>query len=277
MRFADGSTVGHDDKIHLHHAHLFRADRSGDNGASSGRTGAQWVFGAGGEQTQGSFEKLSKGDPSGKSYGLRLFSGDPMMMVWMPMNMSDENKVVYLEFEFEFIHGTPEEIKQASGKEISPLRPILHGTTFNVPKTGGSFSWPLDIDSYGGSQAQDQGFDPERFNTKKDPTVQPGVGDIWTAPTDGVIVGAAGHMHEGGSKVVFNNLGSEASPCAERLGQVPGHHGLREQGLLPEGRVPDPHADGHAPRPAGAPTSGRATGSPPTASMTRASTPSPTR
>ena len=125
MRFADGATIGHDDKVHLHHAHLFRADRSGDNGASSGRTGAQWVFGTGGEQTEGSFEKLSRNDPSGKSYGLPMFSGDPMMMVWMPMNMSDENKVAYLEFEFEFVHGTPEAVKSARGKEITPLRPIL--------------------------------------------------------------------------------------------------------------------------------------------------------
>ena len=151
MRFADGSTIGHDDKVHLHHAHLFRADRSGDNGASSGRTGAQWVFGTGGEQTEGSFEKLSRNDPSGKSYGLPMFRGDPMMMVWMPMNMSDENKVAYLEFEFEFVHGKPESVKSARGKEITPLRPILHGTTFNVPKTGGAFSWPLDISSYGGT------------------------------------------------------------------------------------------------------------------------------
>ena len=240
MRFADGSAVSHDDKIHLHHAHLFRADRSGDNGASSGRTGAQWVFGSGGEQTQANFELLSQGDPSGKNYGLRLFGGDPMLMVWMPMNMSSENKVAYLEFEFEFefVHGTPEEIKQATGKEISPLRPILHGTTFNVPKTGGAFSWPLDISTYGGSDAQDQGLDLERFNTKTDPTVKPGVGDIWTAPSDGMIVGAAGHMHEGGSKVVFNNLGSEASPCPSDSDKYPGTTVFESKAYYPKGVFP---------------------------------------
>ena len=238
MRFADGSTIGHDDKVHLHHAHLFRADRSGDNGASSGRTGAQWVFGTGGEQTEGSFEKLSRNDPSGKSYGLPMLGGDPMMVVWMPMNMSDENKVAYLEFEFEFVHGKPESVKSARGKEITPLRPILHGTTFNVPKTGGAFSWPLDISSYGGTPAQDQGLDLERFNTKKDSTVVPGVGDVWTAPADGVIVGAAGHMHEGGTKVVFNNLGSEANPCASDGDSYPGATIFESKAYYPKGVFP---------------------------------------
>jgi hypothetical protein len=238
MRFADGSTVGHDDKIHLHHAHLFRADRDGDNGASSGRTGAQWVFGAGGEQTEGSFEKLSEGDPSGKRFGLRLYGGDPMLMVFMPMNMSDQNKVAYLEFEFEFVHGTPEAIKAATGTGFTPLRPVLHGTTFNVPKTGDHFSWPLDIEEYGGDSAKDQGLDHERFNTKKDASVQPGIGDVWTAPADGVIVGAAGHMHEGGTKVVFNNLGSETSPCPNDSDKYPGTTIFESRAYYPPGVFP---------------------------------------
>jgi hypothetical protein len=238
MRFADGSTVGHEDKIHLHHAHLFRADRSGDNGASSGRTGAQWVFGTGGEQTEGSFEKLSRDDPSGKRYGLRIFAGDPMLMVFMPMNMSDQNKVAYLEFEFEFVHGTPEEIEAATGDEMTPLRPVLHGTTFNVPKTGGAFSWPRDLTKYGsGDSMKDQGFDHERFNTKTDSSVKPGVGDIWTAPADGVIVGAAGHMHEGGTKVVFNNLGSDGSPCPND-DDYPGTTIFESQAYYPPGVFP---------------------------------------
>ena len=64
-------------------------------------------------------------------------------MVWMPMNMSDENKVVYLEFKFEFIHGSPEASRRPPARRSAPLRPMLHGETFNVPKTGGAFAWPL--------------------------------------------------------------------------------------------------------------------------------------
>ena len=70
-------------------------------------------------------------------------------MVWMPMNMTDQTKVVYLEFKFEFIHGTPEEVEKATGEAIRPLQPVLYGETFNVPKTGGYFAWPLDAKERG--------------------------------------------------------------------------------------------------------------------------------
>ena len=63
IRFADGTEVGHNDGVHLHHAHLFRRDQDAA-GETDGRTGYQWIFGTGDEQTLGSFEALSKGDPS---------------------------------------------------------------------------------------------------------------------------------------------------------------------------------------------------------------------
>ena len=163
IRFADGTEVGHNDGVHLHHAHLFRRDQDAA-GQADGRTGYQWIFGTGDEQTLGSFEALSKGDPSGKRYGVKL-NREPMLMVWMPMNMTDQTKVVYLEFKFEFIHGTPEQVEKATGEPIRPLQPVLYGETFNVPKTGGYFAWPLDAkqepeDSLGNSEA-----DPEQFMT----------------------------------------------------------------------------------------------------------------
>ena len=120
IRFADGTEVGHDDGVHLHHAHLFRRDQD-TAGQTDGRTGYQWIFGTGDEQTLGSFEALSKGDPSGKRYGVKL-NREPMLMVWMPMNMTDQAKVVYLEFKFEFVHGSADAVEKATGK---PIRPAL--------------------------------------------------------------------------------------------------------------------------------------------------------
>ena len=163
IRFADGTEVGHDDGVHLHHAHLFRRDQD-TAGQTDGRTGYQWIFGTGDEQTLGSFEALSKGDPSGKRYGVKL-NREPMLMVWMPMNMTDEAKVVYLEFKFEFIHGSADAVEKATGEPIRPLQPVLYGETFNVPKTGGFFAWPRDAklepeDALGNSEA-----DPEQFMT----------------------------------------------------------------------------------------------------------------
>ena len=249
IRFADGTEVGHNDGVHLHHAHLFRRDQD-TAGQTDGRTGYQWIFGTGDEQTLGSFEALSKGDPSGKRYGVKLHR-EPMLMVWMPMNMTDQAKVVYLEFKFEFIHGSPEAVEKATGEPIRPLQPVLYGETFNVPKTGGFFAWPLDAklepeDALGNSEA-----DPEQFMTG-DPartgSVKPGVGHIWTAPTDGELVGAAGHGHEGLMNVTFSNLGSEASPCGNADGdRFPGTKVLESRAFYPPGPVPHPHEDGHQP------------------------------
>ena len=240
IRFADGTEVGHNDGVHLHHAHLFRRDQDAA-GQSDGRTGYQWIFGTGDEQTLGSFEALSKGDPSGRRYGVQL-NREPMLMVWMPMNMTDQVKVVYLEFKFELIHGSADQVEKATGEPIRPLSPVLYGETFNVPKTGGYFAWPRDAklepeDALGNSEA-----DPEQFMTG-DPartgSVKPGVGHIWTAPTDGELVGAAGHGHEGLMNVTFSNLGSETSPCANTDGdRFPGTKVLESRAFYPPGLFP---------------------------------------
>ncbi len=121
IRFADGTEVGHNDGVHLHHAHLFRRDQDAA-GQTDGRTGYQWIFGTGDEQTLGSFEALSKGDPSGKRYGVKL-NREPMLMVWMPMNMTDQVKVVYLEFKFEFIHGSADGSRRPPASRSARCRP----------------------------------------------------------------------------------------------------------------------------------------------------------
>ena len=119
---------------------------------------------------------------------------------------------------------------------------MLYGETFNTPKTGGYFAWPLDAkpepeDALGNSE-----LDPEQFMTG-DPartgSVKPGVGHIWTAPTDGELVGAAGHGHEGIKNVTFSNLGSESSPCANTDGdRFPGTKVLESKAFYPRGMFP---------------------------------------
>ena len=249
IRFADGTEVGHDDGVHLHHAHLFRRDQD-TAGQTDGRTGYQWIFGTGDEQTLGSFEALSKGDPSGKRYGVKL-NREPMLMVWMPMNMTDEAKVVYLEFKFEFIHGSADAVEKATGEPIRPLQPVLYGETFNVPKTGGFFAWPRDAklepeDALGNSEA-----DPEQFMTgdpARSGSVEPGVGNIWTAPTDGELVGAAGHGPRGPDERDLLEPRQRGEPLRQRRRRpLPRHEGAGEPCLLPARPVPDPHEDGHQP------------------------------
>ena len=240
IRFADGTEVGHDDGVHLHHAHLFRRDQD-TAGQADGRTGYQWIFGTGDEQTLGSFEALSKGDPSGKRYGVKL-NREPMLMVWMPMNMTDQPKAVYLEFAFEFVHGSPEAVEKATGKRIRSLQPVLYGETFNTPKTGGYFAWPLDAQREPDDPIGNSDLDPEQFMTG-DPartgSVKPGVGHIWTAPSDGELVGAAGHGHEGLMNVTFSNLGSESSPCGNADGdRFPGTKVLESKAFYPPGMFP---------------------------------------
>ena len=161
-------------------------------------------------------------------------------MVWMPMNMTDQEKSVYLEFEFEFIHGTAEELKLATGKTFKPLEPVLYGQTFNVPKTGGLYAWPLDATKVeSDSPLADTQFDHESFMTTE-PThnATPGVGDIWTAPEDGELIGAAGHGHEGIVNVTFSDLGSEASPCPDDGDRFPGTTILESTAHYPPGMFP---------------------------------------
>lgn len=241
VRYADGTTLGHEDRLHVHHAHLFRQDvASGDDQADT-RQGLEWVFGTGGETTSGSFERISNTGSDGRDqWGIGL-KREPMLMVWMPMNMSEETQTVFMEFEFEFVHGTAESIKKATGRSYHPLSPVMYGSTFNVPKTGGIYDWPLDVKGREGDAFTDSKLDPESFGTSE-PTqktnVVPGVGEIWTAPEDGVLVGSAGHQHAGGRGVVVSNLGSEQRPCAEDGDRYPGTTVLNSKTYYPEGIWP---------------------------------------
>ncbi len=240
MRYADGTEVGHSDGVHLHHAHLLRKDTEADDEADT-RKGIDWVFGTGGEQTQGSFERISAAEPgSHAQWGIPM-RREEMAMYWMPMNMTEQTQTVFMEFQFTFVHGTAAEIKKATGKTYRPVEPVIYGSTFNVPKTGGIYDWPLDAPAARGDALADSKGDPDSFMTAEPTTkanVKPGVGEIWTAPHDGVMIAAAGHMHGGGRGVVVSNLGSEAQPCAEDGDRIPGTTVLDSRAYYPHGVWP---------------------------------------
>jgi hypothetical protein len=241
IRYADGSEVGHSDGVHLHHAHLFRKDTQKDDQADQ-RTGMQWVFGTGGEQTHGSFERISNAapGPSNAQWGVRMHR-EPMAMVWMPMNMTKQTQNVFMEFQFTFVHGTPEQIKRATGKTYRPVEPVMYGSTFNVPKTGGIYDWPLDASPSHQDALSESRLDPNSFGSeepREKVTVKPGVGEIWTAPSDGVIIGSAGHMHGGGRGVVVSNIGSAQHPCPDDGDRYPGTTVFNSETYYPQGIFP---------------------------------------
>jgi hypothetical protein len=238
IRYADGTAVGHDG-VHLHHAHLIRKDLEEDDTADT-RQGIDWVFGTGGEQTQGSFERISAAEPGDDQWGIRL-RPEELLMYWMPMNMTEQTQAVFMEFEFTFVHGTPEEIKKSTGQTYRPVEPVIYGSTFDVPKTGDIYDWPLDAKPSEADAIAESKADPNSFGTaepREKSNVEVGVGEIWTAPRDGVLIGGAGHQHGGAKGVVLSNLGSKAQPCAEDGDRFPGTTVFNSKTYYPHGVWP---------------------------------------
>ncbi|HEX6876082.1 MAG TPA: hypothetical protein VF165_10520 [Nocardioidaceae bacterium] len=240
IRYADGSEVGHNDGVHLHHAHLIRKDLEKDDQADT-RQGIDWIFGTGGEQTQGSFERISAAQPGARfQWGIPM-RREEMVMYWMPMNMTEQTKAVFMEFKFTFVHGTAAEIKKATGKTYRPVEPVIYGSTFNVPRTRGIYDWPLDAKRSRDDALAESKADPNSFGTAE-PTeksnVEPGVGEVWTAPRDGVLIASAGHQHGGGKGVVLSNMGSKARPCAEDGDRFPGTTVFDSKTYYPDGVWP---------------------------------------
>src|SRR5205807_1274602 len=90
--------------------------------------------------------------------------------------------------------------------KMHSLEPVIFGGTFNVPRTGGEYVWPMDVKKR--SQIGSTTVNPVgKWN------VDPGVGFEWTAPWSGTIVVTAGHLHAGGTDAILANLGSPSSPC----------------------------------------------------------------
>ncbi len=240
IRYADGSAVDHSGGVHLHHAHLIRKDLEEDDQADT-RQGIDWVFGTGGEQTQGSFERISAAEPGAKDQWGIPMRPEEMAMYWMPMNMTEQTQAVFMEFEFTFVHGTAAEIKKATGQTYRPVEPVIYGSTFNVPRSGDIYDWPLDASPSRGDALSESKVDPDSFGTaepRSKANVVPGVGEIWTAPRDGVLIGGAGHQHGGAKGVVLSNLGSKAQPCAEDGDRFPGTTVFKSKTYYPHGVWP---------------------------------------
>lgn len=182
------------DEIHIHHAHWAVLDHRAPGGY-------RWFFGTGEERTQGGGEERMQVDPhyaEGIRAGVQLRRGEVIAFASMLHNKSPRPHAVWLEAEMEYVHGTREEILAATGLDYHALTPVLHGATFNVPRTSGLYAWPRDLPGPPGTGP-----------------IRPGVGHIWESPFDGTIVVASGHLHPGGVEVVVSNLGTAAEPCPD--------------------------------------------------------------
>ena len=58
-------------------------------------------------------------------------------------NKTPEALTVYLKIRIQMVYGTHDQIEEATGHDYRPLTPVLIGSTFNVPRTGGLFDYPL--------------------------------------------------------------------------------------------------------------------------------------
>src|SRR3954447_11306000 len=186
--------------------------------------------------TGGSIAERAKADPAyaaGRRYGIAVTQNDVLGQLSMLHNMTSQSRTVYLRFQLRFVFGTHDEIAKAKHWDFHALTPQIFGGTFNVPRTGGSYAWPVQL-RHVKDTAQNRGTITSNPTPSK---LEPGVGVVWTAPYSGTIVVAAGHLHAGGRDAVLSNLGSADRPCPQQgmkgypgttllNSRVIGHHGI---------------------------------------------------
>src|SRR3954463_16418223 len=200
---ADGTEIP-GNEVHAHHAHLLK-------GNPNNPQYLDWLYGTGEEMTGGSIAERAKADPAyaaGRRYGIAVTQNDVLGQLSMLHNMTAQSRTVYLRFRVRFVYGTHDEIAKAKHWDFHALTPQIAGGTFNVPRTGGRYTWPADL-----GQVRNT---PENHGTiTSNPTpskLVPGTGVVWTAPYSGTIVVAGGHLHAGGKDAVLSNLGSALPP-----------------------------------------------------------------
>src|SRR4051812_21383899 len=225
---ADGKKVP-GNEVHTHHVHLLQLNPSNPSYFD-------WLTGTGEEMTGGSIAERAKADPAyahGRRYGIPVTQGKQLGVLSMLHNMTSENRTVYIRFKLRFVYGSHDEIAQARHWDFHALTPQIFGGTFNVPRTGGRYAWPMQLDQV--ARTTDN-----RGTITSNPTpakLEPGVGVVWTAPYSGTIVVSAGHLHAGGTDAVLSNLGSADRPCPQQgmkgypgttllNSRVIGHHGV---------------------------------------------------
>jgi plastocyanin len=199
--------------IHIHHAHWYWLDPE-QEGLH------RWFYGTGEERTQGSLWPIAQRDPrfkDGLRYGVELNQGDRLGFLSMLHNKTADAKVVYLRVRIQYVYGTHDEIEKAKGWDFHHVRPTLIGTTFNVPRTGGVYDFPLDANN-----KKSLGPHSNYHNPVGGTEVVPGVGQVVTMPFSGTVIVGAGHMHPGGKEVVVSNMGRKNDPCPNDGDRFPG-------------------------------------------------------
>lgn len=214
--------------IHIHHAHWYwlDPDQPGYH---------RWIYGTGEEQTQGTLTPAMKAEPGyrdGLRYGIRMQRGDRLGFLSMLHNKTAQAKLVYLRVRIQFVYGSPEDIRDAKGWRFRNLTPVLIGSTFNVPRTGGIFTYPLDVSK------KTIGAHTNYHNPVQDVEVVPGLGQVMKVPWDATIVIGAGHSHPGAREVVLSNLGTTNDPCPDDADRFPGLTLARSRNITRGGVFP---------------------------------------
>lgn len=168
------------------------------------------LFATGEEETHIDLARVARADPryaEGLRYGIDAYQSQDESLYGFSMlhNKSTQTFTVWLQLEIDFVYGTQDAIKAATGLDYHPVGFTLVGWVFHVPRFGRPYAFPRDL----------QGPPPAV-------SVAPGVGQIWTAPWDGTLVLGAGHLHPGGVEVVVSNLGRAEHPCSDDGDAFPG-------------------------------------------------------
>ena len=206
MRNVLDNTEPNHQTAHIHHAHWFAFDPGNEEDNYTGGN-TEWIFGNGDEETRADFSERSMAneDPNGQmgvdeatdgpAYGQFVGRSAPQLMIYMLHNKTAQPLNVYIELKVDFIHGTEETIKTATGREYHDITGVLFGDTYNV------------------GRGEDKDGDG-RFEYAEDRPGDYNSGDVvWTSTVDGVMIGTGGHLHPGGTRVYVENYGSAANPC----------------------------------------------------------------
>ena len=207
---ADG-TEPSTQEVHIHHAHWWLLEPGAPNyGPQIPVPGWKWIAGSGEEKTNGDFDLVSSADgrPNAPRYGIATRAGDRVLLINMVHNKTAQSWVVWIKVRLSFVHGSAAQIRKATGDDYHALTPVLVGGTFDVPRGAGRdgrFTYPLDTAG------------------KRQGKLVPGVGRVWEAPFSGTIVIGAAHLHPGGLRATFTNLGRPGAACADdRADGIPG-------------------------------------------------------
>ena len=225
--YADGQPASSHD-IHIHHAHWTWLDPDAPGSH-------RWFYGTGEERTQGSLMPSAKKDPrykDGLRYGIEVKAGDRFGFISMLHNKTAKALTVFLRVRIEYVYGTHDQIEEAKGWDFHNLTPVLIGSTFNVPRTGGIFDYPVD------TTKKSIGPHSNYCNPVSVCEITPGKGHIWTSPWNGTIIIGAGHSHPGAREEVLSNLGTKNDPCPSDGDRYPGTTAARSRNITRNGVFP---------------------------------------